>query len=316
MDEELLIFTGNSNISLANKIASEVGKELSNCTVGRFPDGEISIKIEENVRGRDIFLIQSICRPVNENLMEILMLVDAIHRASAGRITCVIPYFGYARQDRKDRPRVPITAKLIADMFTVAGADHILTMDLHAGQIQGFFSIPLDNITAIPIFTNYIVEMGLKDVTIVAPDAGAVKIARNMARILNVPIAVVDKIRKSDMEVRITHVIGDVKDRNVILVDDIISTGGTIVESASVLKEKGAKEVFAFCTHPVFAGDAVDKLSTSVLKEVVVTDTIPVDTKNNFENLKILSVSEKFAEAINSIHTNESISEHYDQFVF
>lgn len=316
MDEEMLIFAGNSNRDLAEKIVKVLNKELSNCKVGKFPDGEVSLEINKNVRGRDVFLIQSLSNPVNDNLMEMLSLVDAVHRASAGRITCVVPYFAYARQDRKDRPRVPITAKLVADMFEVAGADHMLTLDLHAGQIQGFFSIPVDNITAIVIFADYIKKMNLEKITIVAPDAGAAKIARNLASLVDAPIAVVDKVRRSDMKVEITHVIGEVEGRTLILIDDLISTGGTIVESSSVLMDRGAQEVYAFCTHPVFAGEAIEKLSESVIKEVVVTDSIPIKEEDKFEKLEILTVSEILADAMNKIHTNESISERYDQFVF
>lgn len=308
LNEELILFSGNANPDLATKIAREMNMPLGHCRVSRFPDGEISVKIEQNVRGRDVFVIQSTCPPVNENIMELLVLIDAFRRASAGRITTVIPYYGYARQDRKDQPRVPITAKLVADILTVAGADRVLTMDLHAGQIQGFFNIPVDNLTAAPIFLDYFRGKKLDNLLVTSPDIGGIKMARNFSRELDSGMAVVAKHRTGDDSVEVDYIIGDVKGKNVIIIDDQINTAGTIAVACGSLKDNGARDVYVAATHAIFAGQAIERLSSSPITEIVITDTIPTPRADELKNLTILSVASELAEAIACIHNNQSVS--------
>jgi ribose-phosphate pyrophosphokinase len=308
LNEELFLFSGNANPDLSAKIAQEMKIPLGHCRVGRFPDGEVSVKIEQNVRGSDVFIIQSTCPPVNENIMELLVLIDAFKRASAGRITTVIPYYGYARQDRKDQPRVPISAKLVADVLTVAGSDRVLTMDLHAGQIQGFFSIPVDNLTAAPIFLDYFRKKKLDNLLVISPDVGGIKMARNFSRELGSGMAVVAKHRTGDDSVEVEYIIGDVKGKNVIIIDDQINTAGTIAVACRSLKEGGARDVFVAATHAIFAGQAVERLSSAPISEIVITDTIPTPRADELKNLIILSVAHELAEAIDCIHNNQSVS--------
>ncbi len=301
-----LIFTGNANRLLAERIAKYLDKPLGIMDVSRFTDGEIFVKIEENSRGKDVFIIQPTCSPVNENLMELLIILDAFRRASPRRITAVLPYYGYARQDRKDKPRVPITAKLVANLFVAAGAQRILTMDLHAAQIQGFFDIPVDHLFAAPVIINYLKSKNLKNPVIVAPDVGSVKMARSFAKRLNAPLAIVDKRRDNPGSVEAIHLIGDVSDCEAIIVDDLISTGSTVIEATRVLLENNASRVITTCTHAVFSGDAITKLVDCGLSEIVITDTIP---HNNLpEKITTLSVANLLGEAIKRIHEESSVS--------
>jgi ribose-phosphate pyrophosphokinase len=319
MNEECLVFAGRSATGFAADVASRFGTEVSNCTITDFPDGETSIKIEVNVRGRFVFVIQSMCPPVNQNIMELLIMLDAFKRASVWRTCAVIPYYGYARQDRKDQPRVPITAKLIAELLTTAGADRVLTMDLHAGQIQGFFDIPVDNLTAQPTFLKAIYERGLDNVTIASPDIGGVKPARHFALALEklaaengkqiaTHFAVVDKQRKGADDVQAMGIVGDVKDRNVVIIDDMISTAGSLVEAASYIMGEGAKSVRAAITHPLLVGESVKRIQGSPLEELLVTDTIPVPPEKQLDKITVCPVTGLFAEAIDAIYNNKSVS--------
>ena len=304
------IFTGNSNVALVEKVCDYLSIPLGNATVGRFPDGEIDVKVDEDVRGSDIFIIQPTCSPVNDSLAELLILIDCFKRASSARITAVLPYYGYARKDRKDEGRVPITAKLVANLITEAGADRVLTMDLHAAQIQGFFDIPVDHLLAFPVISEYYREKDLSDFVVVSPDVGGIKIARQYSNHLNMRLAVVDKRRMGPEEIEVGFVIGDVEGRNAIIIDDLIATGGSICQAARVLKEKGAKDIYVGATHPVLCGAAVEKLSEAPIKEIAVTDTIPLSdhAKSLGTKIKVLSVSSLLGEAIKRIHTNMSIS--------
>ena len=304
------IFTGNSNVALVEKVCDYLSIPLGNATVGRFPDGEIDVKVDEDVRGSDIFIIQPTCSPVNDSLAELLILIDCFKRASSARITAVLPYYGYARKDRKDEGRVPITAKLVANLITEAGADRVLTMDLHAAQIQGFFDIPVDHLLAFPVISEYYKEKDLSDFVVVSPDVGGIKIARQYSNHLNMRLAVVDKRRMGPEEIEVGFVIGDVEGRNAIIIDDLIATGGSICQAARVLKEKGAKDIYVGATHPVLCGAAVKKLSEAPIKEIAVTDTIPLNehAKSLGAKIKVLSVSKLLGEAIKRIHTNTSIS--------
>ncbi len=306
--DKIAILSGNSNQKLSDAIAHELKVPVSAAVVSRFPEGEIHVHILENVRGKDVFIIQPTCSPSNDNVMELLIMIDAAKRASAKRITAVLPYFGYARQDRKDRPRVPITAKLVANLLTMAGADRILTMDLHAGQIQGFFDIPVDHLYAIKVLSDYFVDKQIKDITVVSPDVGGVKMARAYSKILNAPLAIVDKRREGAQKVSVMNIIGDVKGRNVVIVDDMVSTGGSLVEAANAIKNAGALDIYACIVHPVLAGNAVQKIKDSCIKELVVTDSIPSEDKNHCGKLKVLSVAPILAEAIKRIHLDLSIS--------
>ncbi len=309
MTKLLKVFSGNANPALAKEICAHMGIGLGAATVSSFSDGEIRVKIEENVRGADVFVVQSCCAPVNTSIIELLIMIDALKRSSASRITAVIPYFGYARQDRKDEPRVPITAKLMADLITTAGADRVLTMDLHAGQIQGFFNIPVDHLYATPVLLDYISKRGIKDLVVVSPDAGGVERARAFAKRLQANLAIIDKRREGPNNAQIMNIIGEVEGRSTLLVDDMIDTGGTIVQGAKACSDKGARMVWAGCTHPVLSGPALERLQKSTLTEVVVTNTIPLNGKEQqCPKLKVLSVAPLLGEAIKRIHEEESVS--------
>ncbi|MEZ6183610.1 MAG: ribose-phosphate pyrophosphokinase [Planctomycetota bacterium] len=302
----MLLFSGNSNRSLAEAIAGYLGVSLGSCEVGRFPDGEVRVKFKADVRGADVFLIQSTCTPVNDHLVELLIMADALRRASAARITAVIPYFGYSRQDRKDEGRVPITAKLVADLLQASGIHRVVTLDLHAAQIQGFFNIPVDHLYASRVFTKYVRQLDLPDLVVASPDAGGMKQAWGYSKRLDAYLAVVEKRRTSGEDVEVGFVIGDVQNKNVVIIDDMISTGGSVSKAAQLLKDKGAKAVYVMATHAVFCGRAVEKLRDAPFEEIIVTDTIPVTA--NIERLKVLSVAELLGEAVHRIHTNKSVS--------
>lgn len=309
MKNNLLIFSGNSNKKLAEDICKFLKVKLADAAVDHFSDGEIRAKINANVRGHDVFVIQPTCSPSNENLMELLIMIDALKRSSAQRITAVLPYFGYARQDRKDQPRVPITAKLVANLLTVAGADRVLTIDLHAGQIQGFFDIPLDHLFAFTIFAEYIKKLKLdKNLVIVSPDVGGIKTARAYAKRLKCSLAIVDKRRVNDQKAEVMHIMGDVKGKNAVITDDMVATAGSLVEAVDAIKKAGAKDVYAAITHAVLCGPAIDRIKRSQLKELVVTDTIPLPEEKKLDRIKVLSVSSLLGEAIKRIHEEESIS--------
>ncbi|HEC3323939.1 TPA: ribose-phosphate pyrophosphokinase [Campylobacter jejuni] len=300
------IFSGSANVEFARQVSKYLSLPLSDSGVKRFSDGEISVQIDESVRGKDVFIIQSTCAPTNDNLMELLILTDALRRSSANSITAIIPYFGYARQDRKANPRVPITAKLVANLIQASGIDRVATIDLHAGQIQGFFDIPVDNLYGSIVFNDYIKAKHFKNAIIGSPDIGGVARARSVAKYLGLDIVIVDKRREKANESEVMNIIGDVKDKEVILVDDIIDTAGTIVKAAEALKEKGAKSVMACCTHAVLSGKAYERIASGVLDELVVTDTIPL--KEQLANIKVLSVAPVFAEVIRRVYHNESVN--------
>ncbi len=309
MNRELKIFSGNANLSLAQEIAEYLGQKLGEATVSSFSDGEIRVKIDENVRGADVFVVQSCCQPVNDSLMELLIIIDALKRSSANRITAVVPYFGYARQDRKDQPRVPITAKLVADLITTAGADRVLAMDLHAGQIQGFFNVPVDHLYALPVLLDYIVKKKIVDLVVVSPDAGGVERARAFAKRLQANLAIIDKRREGPNQAQIMNIIGDVQGKSVLLLDDMIDTAGTIVQGAQACLDHGARDVITASTHAVLSGPALERLQTSCLSQVVVTNTIPLRGKElACPKLHQLSVAPLLGEAIRRIHEDESVS--------
>jgi len=310
---EIKLFTGNSNRALAESIAAELGIPLSEIEVGHFSDGETSVHISETVRGRDVFIIQSTCAPVNENLMELLIMIDAAKRASAGRITAVIPYFGYARQDRKARSRDPITAKLVADIITSAGADRVLTMDLHAAQIQGFFDIPLDHLLGGPLLYKYFKDRVDDDFMVVSPDMGSVSRARNVATKLNCPMAIVDKRRPKANQVEVMNIIGDVSGKKCLMVDDMIDTAGTICQGAEALYNNGAKEIYACCTHAVLSGPAIERIKNSHITKLVILDTIPLPEEKKLDKIEVLSVASLFAHAIKNIYTDQKMSDIYDK---
>ena len=307
-NSDLLLFAGNANPQLTKEICEYMNLRLSNAMVGRFSEGEIRVKVDSDVRGQDVFIIQPTCPPVNDNLMELLIMIDALKRSSAKRITAVVPYYGYARQDRKDQPRVPITAKLVANLITTAGANRVLTVDLHAGQIQGFFDIPLDNLYAVNVFVEYFNQMDLANFVAVTPDVGGIKMARAYAKRLNIPLAVVDKRRISDQEAEVMNIMGEVSGKNVILVDDMCATAGSLVEAAVALKEAGAKDIYAAITHPILSGPAIERLKASKLKQLLVTNTIPVSEEKKIDKIKVLSIAPLLGEAIRRIHHEESIS--------
>ncbi|MFZ1744850.1 ribose-phosphate diphosphokinase [Nitrospira sp. T9] len=309
MLRDLKLITGNSNLALAREIAQYIGQDLSQATVTTFSDGEIRVRIDENVRGGDVFLIQSCCHPVNTSIMELLLLIDAVKRSSASRITAVIPYYGYGRQDRKDQPRVPISAKLIADLITAAGANRILTMDLHAGPIQGFFNIPVDHLYAMPVMLDYIKKQNVSDLVIVSPDAGGVERARAFAKRLNSSLAIIDKRRESPNQAEVMNIIGDVQDKHALLFDDMIDTAGTIVQTAQTCMDNGALSAWAGSTHAVLSGPALERLQSSCLREVMVTNTIPLNGKDQqCPKLKTLTVAPLLGEAILRIHREESVT--------
>jgi ribose-phosphate pyrophosphokinase len=313
MSSDPKIFAGNSNPDLALEICNCLSVPLGKAFVGTFSDGEIRVEVGENARGRDVFVIQSTCQPVNTNLMELLLMIDALKRASARRITAVIPYYGYARQDRKVAPRVPISAKLVADLLTSAGANRILTMDLHVGQIQGFFNIPVDNLYASSVMMPYIKASFKNDLVMISPDAGGVPRARAYAKRLESRLAFIDKRRDAPGKAKAMNIIGEVKDMDAVILDDIIDTGGTLTEAAKVLMEKGAKSVYACCSHPVLSGPAVDRIIASPLKRLVVSDTIPLqDNAREVDKIVQLSVAPLFCKAITGIHQEDSISSLFD----
>ena len=313
--KDIKIFAGNSNRVLAEEIAEKIGLPLGLAKVGKFSDGESAIHIEEVVRGSDVFIIQSTCPPANDNLVELLIMIDALKRASAGRITAVMPYFGYARQDRKAKARDPISAKLVANLITTAGADRILTMDLHAPQLQGFFDIPVDHLIGVPILASYFREkfQDTSDVVVVSPDVGSVSRSRKFAERLEVPLAIIDKRRPKANVSEIMNIIGDVNNKRVVLVDDLIDTGGTIVNAVNALVEIGAKEVYACCTHGVLSGPAIERIDKSPMKELVTLNTIPVLQEKKISKWVPISVAPVFAEAIERIYGDISISTLFTQ---
>lgn len=306
-DAEMLLFSGNANRKLTEEIAKYLNKPLSPIEITNFADGEIFLKILDNVRGADAFVIQPTCPPVNDNLMELLLIIDAFKRASARRITAVIPYYGYARQDRKTEPRVPISAKVVANLLTVAGANRILVIDLHVGQIQGFFDIPVDHLFAAPVLIDYIKKKQLTDLAIVSPDPGGVERARAFAKRLHATLAIVDKRRPEKNVSELMHVVGDIKDKNVVIVDDMVDTGGTIIQAAEAVKKGGAKNVYVCSTHGVFSKDARDRLEKSTLKEIIVTNTIP-QKEGKYSKIKVLSIASILGEAMKRIHNESSVS--------
>lgn len=310
MNKTAAIFTGNSNLSVAKEIANLLKMSLGKASVSSFSEGEIQVRIDENVRGKDVFVIQSTCPPPNKNLMELLILIDALKRASARRITAVLPHFGYARQDRKDQPRVPITAKLVANLLTTAGADRVLTVDLHAGQIQGFFDIPLDHLFAITVFVSHFKKIKLKKLCVVSPDVGGIKMARAYAKRLESPLAIVDKRRVSGEDTEVMNILGEeeVKGKNALIIDDLVATAGSLVEAASALKKAGAKDIYAAITHPVLSGPAIKRIEKSQIKKMFVTNTIPVEDGKRHKKITVLSIGPLLAEAIKRIHNEESVS--------
>ncbi len=313
--KNIKIFAGNSHPELARQIADILGTKVGDSKVSTFSDGEISVDINETVRGMDVFIVQSTNDPVNDNLMELLIMIDAFKRASAGRITAVMPYYGYARQDRKAKARDPITAKLVADILTATGADRVLTMDLHAAQIQGYFNIPLDHLLGAPILAKYFIQKGFDkrdDIVVVSPDLGSVTRARKFADKLNASIAIIDKRRPKANVSEVMNIIGDIKGKIVILVDDMIDTAGTITNGASALMERGAKEVYACCTHAVLSGPAIERIKGSVIKELVMLNTINLPESKMLDNFKILSIAPVFAEAIKRIYEDVSVSKLFE----
>ncbi len=313
LDPKIKLFSLNSNLPLAQEIAKEIGVELGSCSVHRFSDGEIQINIEESVRGCNVYVIQSTSQPVNENLMELLIMIDALKRASAKTINIVNPYYGYARQDRKARAREPITAKLVANLLETAGATRVLTLDLHAPQIQGFFDIPIDHLMGVPILSDYFKNQELNgDIVVVSPDHGGVTRARKMAERLKAPIAIIDKRRPRPNVAEVMNIVGNVEGKIAILIDDIIDTAGTITLAANALVENGAKEVFASCTHPVLSGPAIERIQNSKIKELVITNSIALPEEKKIDKIKTLSVAPLMAEAIIRIHEEQSVSILFD----
>ena len=309
MEEELKVFSGNANRELAVEICQYLNVELGDILISRFSDGEIYCQVQENVRGRDVFIIQPTCSPVNDNLMELLIMIDACKRASAKRITAVMPYYGYARQDRKDKPRVPISAKLVADLLSAANADRLLTMDLHAAQIQGFFNIPVDHLFAAPVIVDYIIKSNLSDLILVSPDAGGVERTRAYAKRLKVPIAIIDKRREKPNVAEVFHIIGEVSGKTAFIVDDMVDTAGTMTKAARALKEVGTEKVYASASHPVLSGSAVQRIEESVLEKVVATNSIPLSEEaKRCPKLVQLSIAPLFGEAIKRIYDNASVS--------
>ncbi len=306
--DELKVFTGNAHPALTKAVADYLKIAPGECEVFTFSNENIFVRILENVRQRDTFVIQPLCSPVNNNLVELLIMLDALKRASAGRITAVVPYYGYGRTDKKDQPRVPITARLVADLLTVAGANRLLTVDLHAAQIQGFFNIPVDELTALKLFTNYFKQKKLKDLVVVATDIGITKRARDLAANLDASLAIMEKRRVGNIDKAETmNVIGEVEGKVALTVDDEIDTGGSLISVASALEKRGVKEIYACCTHPIFSGSAVSRIAASLIKEVVVTDTVPVDGENKLDKITVLPIAPLLGEAIHRIHTGMSV---------
>lgn len=312
--DEIKLVTGTSNSGLADKIAKYVGAELANCTVKRFSDGEVFVQIDDNIRGADLFIIQS-TNPPADNLMELLMLIEASRRASAMRITAVIPYYGYARADRKDRPRVSITAKLVANLITTAGADRVITMDLHASQIQGFFDLPHDHLYSSVIFNQHVAELGLSDLTVVSPDVGSIKLARATASKLHAELAIVDKRRPKANVSKVMNLIGEVEGRNILIRDDMVDTAGSICSAAEFLKEHGARDIYAACTHGVLSGEAIDRIDKSAIRKMIISDSIDQTGRNLPSKFEVLTCSELIGEAIMRIFDEESVSSLFEDHV-
>ncbi|MCL1808242.1 MAG: ribose-phosphate pyrophosphokinase [Clostridiales bacterium] len=310
--QDFKIFAGNAHQELAEEIASIMGKPIGKSEVKSFSDGEISVSLLEIVRGLDCFIIQPTCGPVNKNLMELLIMIDAMKRASAGRVDVVMPYYGYARQDRKAKARDPITAKLVANLIVAAGAERVLAMDLHAPQIQGYFDIPVDHLLGLPVLVQYFKKKKLEDMVIVAPDHGSVTRARNMAQPFNCPIAIVDKRRQGPNQSEVMNIIGDIEGKTAVLIDDMVDTAGSITNAANAVKDMGAKEVYACATHPVLSGQAIQRIRESAIKEMVLLNTIPVPKEKLDSKVKVLSVAPLFAEAMNRVFENKSISKLFD----
>jgi ribose-phosphate pyrophosphokinase len=311
--DKLAVFSGNAHPELAENICKYLKVKLSSALVTRFSEGEIRVKIDENVRGKDVFVIQPTSPPTNENLMELLIMIDALKRASSQRITAVIPYFGYARQDRKDQPRVPITAKLVANLLTTTGSNRILTMDLHAGQIQGFFDIPVDHLFAVGVFIDYLSKFKLKDLVVVSPDVGGIKMARAYAKRLAAGLAIIDKRRISPEKAEAMHILGEVEGKNVVIVDDLIATGGSLIEAVEALKKAKAKSIWAAITHGVLSGPALERIDKCKgLEKLLITDSIPLDDNKKHPRIQVLSVADLLGEAIKRIHNEESVSSLFD----
>ena len=308
--ERLKVFSGTANPALGQEICANLGVPLAQSLITRFSDGEVRVQIQENVRGADVFVVQPTCNPVDTNLMELLLMMDALKRASAKRITPVIPYYGYSRQDRKDRPRVPISSKVVADLLVTAGADRALTMDLHAPQIQGFFDIPLDHLYASPILATHYKRKGIRNLAVVSPDVGGIRLARAYAKRLEADLVLIDKRRPRMNESEILNIIGETKGKNVLIIDDLIDTGGTFTRAVEALRANGASEVYGACTHPVLSGNAVERIENSAVARVTVTDTIPLKVRS--QKIEVQSVSKLFAEAITRSHLNKSISSLFD----
>ncbi len=307
--DKLAIFSGNANFDLAKDICKGLRVNLQDALVGRFSEGEIRVKINENVRGKDVFIVQPTCPPANDNLMELLIMIDALRRASAQRITAVIPYFGYARQDRKDQPRVPITAKLVANLLTTSGASRILTMDLHAGQIQGFFDIPVDHLFSVGVFVDYFSKMNIKDLVVVSPDVGSIKMARAYAKRVAAGLAIIDKRRVSPEKAEAVHIMGEVEGKNVIVVDDMIATGSSLIEAVEALKKAGAKTIYAAIAHGILSGPAIGRIDQcGGLEKLLISDSVPLAAEKNNPKIQVLSVANLLAEAIKRIHNEESVS--------
>ena len=307
--EKLAVFSGNAHKELASSICESLKVKLQDAFVSKFSEGEIRVKINENVRGKDVFIVQPTCPPSNDNLMDLLIMIDALRRASAQRITAVIPYFGYARQDRKDQPRVPITAKLVANLLTTAGAGRVLTMDLHAGQIQGFFDIPVDHLFSVGVFVEYFSKMNIKDLVVVSPDVGSIKLARAYAKRVSAGLAIIDKRRVSPEKAEAMHIMGDVENKNVIIVDDLISTGSSLIEAVGALKKAKAKSIYAAITHGVLCGPAIERIDKcEELEKLLISDSIPLTPEKKHPKIEVLSVATLLAEAIKRIHNEESVS--------
>ena len=314
MATNLMVFTGNANRDLAADIARNIGVPLGRASISKFSDGEVSVELNENVRGKDVFIIQPTCAPTNDSIMELLLMADALHRASANRITAVVPYYGYARQDRRVRSaRVAISAKVVADMISAVGVNRVLTVDLHAEQIQGFFSIPVDNVYGSPVLTEDIVRQNYENLLVVSPDVGGVVRARAVAKQLNVDLAIIDKRRPTANEAQVMHIIGDVEDRSCLIVDDMVDTAGTLCKAAEALKDHGAKRVMAYATHPILSGPAIENIEGSALDSLVVTDTIPLsDVAKHCSRIRQLSMAKLLAESIRRVSNEESISAMFD----
>ena len=310
--KSIKVLNCNANKDLAKDIAFNLGIPVGDAQVSTFSNGEIGVSINESIRGADVFVVQSTCTPVNDNLMELLIMIDALKRASAGRINAVMPFYGYARQDRKSKSREPITAKLVANLIEAAGADRVITMDLHAPQIQGFFDIPVDHLYAAPLIVNYFINKKLDDIVVVSPDVGGVTRARSLATKLDTPLAIIDKRRPKPNVSEVMNIIGDIENKNCIIIDDMVDTAGTLVNAAKVLKDMGAKDIYVACTHPVLSGPAFERIRDSVIKELIVTNTIPLLAGKPVDKIKVLSVAPLFAEAIKRIYEGLSLSKLFD----